>query len=475
MPATSGSWRIALLVIAAASSRLSSQAARDVARGPSVDHHAHLKSPAVTRLFHYRLAPIELPPALDRVLKDFEQYWHGRDQAALAALFTEQGIMQFGDAWRRGRPAIRTALLDSKGADLRLWAQAFGTSDSLAYIVGSYGHRTHPNFADIGRLHLSLRLERDGIWRIAAAVLGNVDPPSPSDTATFPAQALIAQLDSAGSRRAVVMSWAYQFGSPAFDVADEHAKVRAENDWTAQETARYPDRLVAFCSFNPLASYAMEELDRCIRTPGFTGLKLHLTSSFVDLRNAQHVDRLRGIFRTANGRRFPIVVHMRTLDKSYGRQDAEVFLREILAAAPDVPVQIAHAAGWGGYGSETDAAFGVFADAAAAHDPRMANVYFDLSQVVAPSPPDSVKQLLVRRIRQIGVERMLFAVDKVEQAALARREAWEYITRLPLDAAELRMIAANLAPYLTRGPGRAPSTGRGERHGTRDLRQPARR
>jgi predicted TIM-barrel fold metal-dependent hydrolase len=439
---------IGVLAITAASSELHAQDDREVAPRPLVDHHAHLKSPAVARLFHYRLAPLELPPALNRVLKDFELHWHARDQAALAALFTEEGIMQFGDAWRRGRPAIRVALLDSKGADIRFWAQAFGTSDSLAYIVGSYGHRTLPHLSDLGRLHLTLRLERDGIWRIAAAVLGNVNPTSPSDTATFPAKSLIAQLDSAGTRRAAVMSWAYQFGSPAFDVADEHTKVRAENDWTAQEAARYPDRLVAFCSFSPIASYAMEELDRCMRTPGFTGLKLHFTSSFVDLRNAQHVERLRGIFRAANGRRFPIVVHMRTLDRNYGRQDAEVFLREILAAAPDVPVQIAHAAGWSGYGAETDAAFALFAEASAVHDPRMAKVYFDLSGVVTPPPSDSVRQLLVRRIREIGVDRMLFAVDRPEQAARARREAWEHLKLLPLDAAELRMIAANVAPYL---------------------------
>jgi hypothetical protein len=111
-------------------------------------------------------------------------------------------------------------------------------------------------------------------------------------------------------------------------------------------------------------------------------------------------------------------------------------------------VQIAHAAGWSGYGAETDAAFALFAEASAVHDPRMAKVYFDLSGVVTPPPSDSVRQLLVRRIREIGVDRMLFAVDRPEQAARARREAWEHLKLLPLDAAELRMIAANVAPYL---------------------------
>lgn len=442
---TSLSW--ALCAVCLVPSLLRSQSGRP-APTPSVDHHAHLKSPAVARLFHVRYPAIEVPPGLDRVLRDFERYWHARDQLALSELFTEEGIMQFGDAWRRGRPAIRIALLDSRGADLRLWAQAFEAKDSLAYIVGSYGHRTLPHLSDLGRMHLSLRLERDGIWRIAAAVLGNVNPPSPSDTATFPADVLVAQLDSAGLRRAVVMSWAYQFGAPSFDVADEHAKVREENDWTARQVARYPDRLIAFCSFNPLESYAIEELNRCMDTGSFAGIKLHFTTSFVDLRNPDHVERLQRVFRAANGRRAPIAAHIRTLHRAYGKPDAEIFLRDVLSQAPDVPVQIAHAAGWGGYGPETDEAFAVFADAAARNDPLMANVYFDLSGVVTGGLPDSLKHVLTTRIRAVGVHRMLFALDLVEQGALRRRQAWEFVTVLPLQPAEVRTIAANVAPYL---------------------------
>ena len=435
------------LITAITVTSLPSQEPGERTPGPTVDHHTHLRSPAVARLFHVRLPPVDVPPTLDRILRDFERHWRARDQAALAELFSEDGIMLWGDAWRRGRASIRFALLDASGSDLRLWAHAFEVNDSLGYIVGSYGHRTLAHLSDLGRLHLSVRRDGDGVWRIAVATLDNVTPPSPADTATFPARALVAQLDSAGLRRAAVMSWAYQFGSPAFDVADEYEKVRAENDWTAQEAARFPDRVVAFCSFNPIESYALEELDRCMGAQAFRGLKLHFTTSAVDLRDPRQVQRLQGIFRMANARRFPIVVHLRTLDKSYGRRDAEIFLREILSAAPDTPVQIAHAAGWGGYGEETDEALAVFADAVAAGDRRTANLYFDLSRVMSPGLPDGMRQLLVRRIRQIGVGRMLFAIDAADSAAQAR-EAWRYLGLLPLDAAELRAIATNVAPYL---------------------------
>src|SRR5712691_9668825 len=78
---------------------------------------------------------------------------------------------------------------------------------------------------------------------------------------------IVALLDSAGIRRALVLSVAYLYGSPARTVDDEYAKVRAENDWTAAQAAQYPERLRAFCSFNPLKPYALDELARCSRDP----------------------------------------------------------------------------------------------------------------------------------------------------------------------------------------------------------------
>jgi predicted TIM-barrel fold metal-dependent hydrolase len=244
-------------------------------------------------------------------------------------------------------------------------------------------------------------------------------------------------------RRAAVLSLAYQFGAPYRTTTDEQANVRTENDWVDRQVGRYPGRLVGFCSFNPLAAYALEELERCGRIPNISGLKLHFTNSDVDLRNREHVERLRSVFRMANARRFPIVVHMRTLDPTYGQRDAEVFLDDLLAEAPDIPVQIAHLAGWGGYGPETDRALAVFADAIAAGDPRTRNLYFDISAVVSPGLSAHTKQLIVRRIRQIGVRRILFALDGEPPLA-----AWANVMSLPLEPAELRTIAGNLAPYF---------------------------
>lgn len=415
---------------------------------PVADHHAHLQSLAMWHLFNDPLPTVQLPADLDRVLRDFERGWEAADnKAALSTLFTDDGIFQAADDWAQGPLAIRIALL-GRGGSLRLLAQSFEAEGRLGYIAGAYGYYRDSTWVDQGRYVLTLRRTDDEPWRITVARLGDTTPPTTPLADPVSADHLIAQLDSAGMRRGVVLSSAYQFGAAYRKVDDERAKVRAENDWVGQEAARHPDRLVGFCSLNPLKEYALEELERCARHPQLRGLKLHFTTSYVDLHNAEHVERLRAIFRAANAHRFPIVVHMRTMDAAYGARDAEIFLREILPEASDIPVQIAHLSGWGGFDDETDQALEVLAEAVEAGDPRTANLYFDLSAVVFSSQPDSVKQLIVRRIRQIGTQRMLFAVDAGDGAEPAAQEAWENLKLLPLDDAELHTIAENLAPYL---------------------------
>ena len=88
-------------------------------------------------------------------------------------------------------------------------------------------------------------------------------PGAPGNAKGIDAKTVIALLDSAGIQRALVLSVAYTWGKASrAPVENEYAHVRAENDWTAQQVAQYPDRLRAFCSLNPLKPYALEELAR---------------------------------------------------------------------------------------------------------------------------------------------------------------------------------------------------------------------
>ena len=85
--------------------------------------------------------------------------------------------------------------------------------------------------------------------------------PGPTGPQLLSADDLVGHLDKAGIRRAAVMSVAYMFGRPSRVIEDEYGKVKAENDWTAAQVAKYPDRLRAFCGFNPLKDYALAELE----------------------------------------------------------------------------------------------------------------------------------------------------------------------------------------------------------------------
>jgi predicted TIM-barrel fold metal-dependent hydrolase len=268
------------------------------------------------------------------------------------------------------------------------------------------------------------------------------------------ARDLVPLLDSAGIQRAVVLSVAYIYGSPARTVQDEYAKVRAENDWTGAQAATYPERLRAFCSFNPLREYALAELRRCARDPHLRhGLKLHLANSDVQLDDPAHVERLAEVFRAANEARMAIVVHLRanlSRNRPYGASQARAFLERVLPHAPDVPVQVAHLAGSGpGYDDpRVDSAMAVLAEAVASGDPHTRRLWFDVTTVVTPDISARDAALVVQRIRQVGVGRILYGSDAAAGGNLPPREGWAAFRRLPLTEEELETVAGNVAPYL---------------------------
>ena len=267
------------------------------------------------------------------------------------------------------------------------------------------------------------------------------------------AKNLVALLDSAGIKQALVLSVAYTWGKASrAPVENEYEHVRAENDWTAQQVAQYPDRLRAFCSFNPLKPYSLEELARCSKDPQLHyGLKLHLGNSDVDLDNPDIVAQVRRVFEAANGYGMAIVVHMRTsIDnkRKYGAEQARVFLDKILPGAPDVPVQIAHLAGAGGYDATIDSALSVFTEAIAKKDPRLRNVWFDATVIARPGNSQDQRTLIATRIRQIGTGRVLYGSDAAISPASYPKTGWAEFRKLPLTEAEFREIASNVTPYM---------------------------
>ncbi|MFL6635828.1 MAG: amidohydrolase family protein [Massilia sp.] len=268
------------------------------------------------------------------------------------------------------------------------------------------------------------------------------------------ADQLVPLLDAAGIRRAVLLSIAYMVGSPSRKVDDEVAKVRSENDWTAAQAARHPGRLIAFCSFNPLKDYALAELERCAKTPGLDhGIKLHIGNSDVQVDDPAHVARLRQVFAAANAHGMAVVVHLRAnigKKRPYGAAQARIFLDQVMPAAPDVVVQVAHFAGSGpGYDDPpAQAAMAVLADAVENHDPHANNLWFDVASIVDRDIRPETAAVVVKFIRQIGVGRVLYGTDSAQGANLRPRESWAAFRKLPLSPAEFAHIAANVPPYF---------------------------
>ena len=116
-------------------------------------------------------AVISLPPAFERVLRDYEAAWRDGDGARLAALFTEDGFaVQNGSPIRRGRAAI-AAGVTKPGGELQLSAYSYHSSGNVGFIVGGYRYPTSTGPG--GRFVMALQSGADGRWLIAADLDNN--------------------------------------------------------------------------------------------------------------------------------------------------------------------------------------------------------------------------------------------------------------------------------------------------------------
>jgi uncharacterized protein len=415
---------------------------------PVADHHTHIWSINASSLVTDPLPKaVELPPDLDRLLRDKERLSKLKTVEAVRPLYTDDLVVldPGGPYWLRGGEALD--YIAGSTVINRLIPTVFQVDGNSGYIGGmevsmaSVGGKIEP----LSDFLYMIKKGADGKWRVSVETFTMNPPPVPAETS---AAQLIAGLDAAAVKKAAVLSVAYWFGNPRRAVQDAYAKVRAENDWLAEQTAKYPGRLYAFFSFNPLADYALDEIERCAKSGKFAGIKLHIGNSQVDMLDPQHVSKLKAVFAAANRNKLPIVIHLWTTDPKYGAPHSKAFVDEVLPAAPDIPVQIAHM-GASGPGYHSDDAMEVFANAAEAKDPRMKNVFFDVASMVIATTPPATLDLVAKRLRQVGMGKVLFATDWVPgKNSESPAQAWQSFRRLPLTEQEFRAVAGNTAPYL---------------------------
>lgn len=413
---------------------------------PVADHHQHLLSPAGAALVNRPLLPqINVPTSIATVLSRRAEA--ATDASALATVFTDDALVlgptQVG-GWIRGGSEAAKFFSSNFSSGYRLTPTVFSQSGTVAEIAGYYTRGEGSSVRHPGYFSMTLTKDAAGAWRISKEI-----PvfPGPTPEPMLTAKGLIQMLDAAGIQRAAVLSDAYYFDSvptPERLAGKPYEQVVAENDWTARQIGEFPDRLVGFCGFNPLADYAIEELTRCSRLSGMKGLKLHFPTSGVDVRRPEHVQKLRSVFEAANRLRMPIIAH--TATRGYGRPQAEILVREVFPRAPDVPIIIAHL--WGG-NALNEEALAVFADAVSGEKPAVQNLYFELAQVsLVVNSPDAL-QRIVDRMRQIGFSRIFYGSDGPQFGGKAPKDVWaDFLIKMPLSQEEFRLVAINVAPYL---------------------------
>lgn len=407
-----------------------------IRRTPAADHHKHLMGSAISSVANGAdpHTEIHLPPELAALTEARVANWNSSTR--LAELFSEDAV-SFADGrqgWIYGRAQV-IARLGRIPGPYRFVPSGLRQFDGYAEITGYYVREGTSPPRYLTQVLLIARIEDDR-WRIVTEVPRPIPPNRYQGTT---ADELIAVMDRAGVQRSVVLSEGFWADGPLLVVSDPYERMVAENEWTAQEVSRYPNRLIAFCSFNPVAEHSQRAFDSCASNAVFRGLKFSFAMSAVDLKNPEHLRRVTEVFAAANRRGLPIVVHLRGGD-DYGRDHVRLFLDQVMAAAPDITVQIAHL--WGGE-AYSEEALAALAEAVETGHPGTRNLYFDIAESTL-NQPASTLDILAQRIRQIGPERILFGTDGMDPAL-----AWRsFRGGVPLTEAEFAIISQNVAPYL---------------------------
>lgn len=242
--------------------------------------------------------------------------------------------------------------------------------------------------------------------------------PTKIDSLVLDADTIIHRLNKAGFYGAWILSNAYWFGSPLTPLDNEYEQVKKQNDWTAEQAERYPGRLKAFVSVNPLKPYALQEIQRCADSKRFYGLKLHFANSRIDLTDTAQVKQLQKVFALAGKNHLAMLVHFRSGQVWDGAANTQVLLEQLMPYAKNTKVVIAHMAGWGGYDKPMDTALALIASYMHNHK----NLYMEISATLPLTLNEDYKPAqnkmgwdpitaLKKRIVQISTAHILFGTD----------------------------------------------------------------
>lgn len=421
---------------------------------PLIDYHVHLLGPYALPV-ELRLEPVQVAADVQALL-DRRAALYGQPLTVekLEVVYSPNALLlddQIFKRWMGDKEEFaRFFGLFEGWENMRLVPHRVATSGNTGYIAGTI---RSADGATVARNFL-LALERDPVrhWKIASESTTTKAPPPYTQPIT--ADRIIDSMDKGGIRRALVLSEAFWIGGPGGErtqrftpAPNKVAAVRLENDWAAAQVARFPDRLSLACGVNPLEDYALAELRRCVEVLRANAVKMNVSGGGdnMDFGDAADVGKLRTFFAAADRLRMPIVIHLGSKG-GFGRKEARLFLDQIMSAAPNIPVQIAHLSS----GLQQPEALRELAEARAANSPLAANLYFDLSVGSFADLPVQQGNFLADMIRKIGLEHVLYASDELpgDHHAPTWKHWAEMRQNLPLTEEEFAAIADNITPYM---------------------------
>ncbi len=260
---------------------------------------------------------------------------------------------------------------------------------------------------------------------------------------------VLAMLDAAGLRQGVLLSGAYMYSSPllAGQKLDAVALLRSENAYNVAAAEASAGRLLAFIGLNPRAPESRTELDHWVKHGGVTGVKLHFGNSAIDFHDAEQVRQVRELFAATSAAGLALVVHPRGRPQ-YGAVEAGILVEQMLPAAGETPVQLAHGGGWGGLDAETLDALEVYVAAIERGAPGTSRMVIDLAMLtLGEDTPVALRERAVALMRRAGLRRFVMGSDWPAVYTPAAHDA--YLRRqLPLTDAEWQVLRDNDAPYV---------------------------
>ena len=220
------------------------------------------------------------------------------------------------------------------------------------------------------------------------AIRGVIDAPIDGDLAE-------KLLDEAGLSKAVVISSAY--------LIPDGALARTENDYVASLARTKPDRFIGMCSVSVHHAGALDEVERCIKDLGLSGLKLHLFADNVNLNVPENVALIDSFFKKVAEMKkgLPVLIDFNWMDAGQ-----TITMMQMVVGNPDTNVIMAH-----GLGHH----YGEFINVKILRNAlrmNLDNLYIDLSATLTNYPPGSPRfDDYIWHLRLIGADKILLGSD----------------------------------------------------------------